>query len=64
MRKIRPEIKFITTARKTIMLSPTQYFCTTPKAYEIWDKSLGLDPTIGMPVKRIPAVRVFWVGEY
>ena len=61
MRDIRPDIKAIDTATQTIMLSAAQYFCKTPKAYEIWDKSLGLDPKIGMRIKRIPATKVFWV---
>ena len=58
MRKYEPTIKAIRTANLLIELSDNQYFCTTPRAFEIWEKG-----SLPRMVKRIPTYRVFWVFE-
>ncbi len=57
MRERHPEMKAITTARMTIILNPGQCFYTTPKAFEVWQE----EPL--QRLKRIPALRVFWVAR-
>ena len=56
-RRIRLDVRAITTARLTMELGPGQVFAETPKAWEIWQE----DPL--MRVKRIRRNRVFWVIE-
>ena len=56
-RRMRPDVRTITTARLTMELGPGQVFAETPRAWEIWQE----DPL--MRVKRIRRDRVFWVIE-
>ena len=55
----RNNIKSLLTARLTIALKRGQYFCETPKAYEIWETKNGLEHL----VKRISKKSVLWVAE-
>jgi len=56
-RRMRPDIRMITTAQLSIELNPGQVFVETPRAWEIWQK----EPLAR--VKRIRKDRVFWVIE-
>ena len=56
-REERREIISISTATKIIELSEGQYFCTTPKAYELWQE----EPLRFL--KRWDRRRVFFVWE-
>lgn len=57
-RERHPEVEHLRTAKLTIELAPGQCFYRTDKAWEIWQERPLL-----RHVKRIPRVRVFWVGE-
>ena len=57
-RRMRPDIRKITTARLSIELNPGQVFAETPRAWEIWQE----EPLLRR-VKRIRKNRVFWVVE-
>ena len=57
-REDRREIKTLITAREDVNLSENQYFCSTPKAYEIWDET-----EFPKRIYRISKTRVFWVIE-
>jgi len=57
MRKKLENVKAFTTTANWIELKEGQYFCHTPKAYEIWQEY----PL--MRLKRIANSRVFWVHE-
>ena len=73
MRTIRPDIRSITTYKPTrIELAENQYFCETPKTYELFDKSLDPDfgkPTkpgvqlLGLMIKRWPKSRIWAVNN-
>ena len=58
--EIRKNIKSLITARMEIVLCENQYFCETPKAYEIWADYNNLPRMI----KRINKKSVLWVIEY
>lgn len=62
MRDIRSDIKSITTygARKYIA-TDTQFFCATPKAYELWETAGFPDP--GRRIKRWSASRIWAVNN-
>jgi hypothetical protein len=57
VRKDRRDVEAVSTATQRIELTDTQWFCETPKDWEIWDKVRDLD----CRVKRIPAKRVLFV---
>ena len=56
-RKERPDIAAVSTAKFIIELDTNQFWCSTPKAYEIWQR----EPL--RRVKRIPEkqIRVIYV---
>jgi len=43
----------------TYGLSENQYFCETPKAYEIWEDSFDGE----FRIHRLPKSRIFWITE-
>jgi hypothetical protein len=61
MRTIHREIEAIQSARRIYELCKNQYFCDTPKAYEIWET---LPDGREIRIHRIPRKRIFWVHEY
>ena len=61
-RIIRNDIRVLSLWTKNVHLADNQYWCSTPKAYEIWWK----DPASGLDyrVKRFQKDRVLFVGTY
>jgi hypothetical protein len=57
-RRMRPDIRSITTARLIVELGPDQIFAETPRAWEVWQEK----PLLAR-VKRIRKTRVLWVIE-
>lgn len=58
-RTVRKDITALLRGQTTcVLMSRSQYFCETPKAFEIWDKLDGLD----VRVVRIPKSSVLWVS--
>jgi hypothetical protein len=59
MRTERRDIMAISLMTKWITLGKDQYFCETPKAYELWGPVNG-----GLPLRimRWPKVRIYWVS--
>lgn len=59
MREIKKNIVSVRSALTTYSLSKNQYFCETPKAYEIWEDTFAGE----LRLKRLPKSRIFWVTE-
>ncbi len=66
MRTVRTDIKSITTyGKRRIMLNKGQYFCETPKAYELWAEAVedGLFREGLRRLKRWPKSRIWAVNN-
>ena len=55
------DIIAISTLTKRIQLYEGQYFCETPKAYEIWGPIEGGRPDLALCIKRFPKKHIYWV---
>ena len=60
-RRERRDVDSIVTGKHHIKLDPGQYFCETPKAWEIWQE-IG-EHFLPMMIKRIPRKTVCWIHK-
>lgn len=58
-RNVRTDITALRSLNNLYVLGKDQFFCETPKAYEIWGKRNGLE----YRVTRLPKKSIYWVFE-